>query len=410
MSHRATTPSRVVLPDSQWAPFGRTVALLTVAGMLVVGQMYTVLPMFAPMAATFGAAPGQMTWLVSSFGFAYAIGFLLMGPLSDRYGSRAVILFGLIATSTTTALVALSPNLATAAGLRAVQGLAGASFAPAAFSYLAEHLAPARRPVALACLTSGYLAAAVAMQAGAQLVATAWGWQAVFLVCAPGFLAIAAAARVVLRPSRHGHTVGVLAALATMPRLAVRPRLRTLYLATMSILGGFVAVYTAIALAGPSGLTGDPDALLALRASALPAVVVVPLITPMLARMVGPNARAALGLGIAAVATLCAGLFGSDAVTLGAILLVFVAGIAVAAPGLVEAIGGAAAESRGSAVALYAFAMFVGASLGPQVVTALTAWGFGVILQVVALILALGGLLALASRSRDMGTISGIRD
>ncbi|MEU9014539.1 hypothetical protein AB0D12_33245 [Streptomyces sp. NPDC048479] len=49
-------------------------------------QMYAVLALLHPMATSFGAAPGPATWTATAFGFAYAVGFLLAGPLSDRFG------------------------------------------------------------------------------------------------------------------------------------------------------------------------------------------------------------------------------------------------------------------------------------------------------------------------------------
>ncbi|WP_327328110.1 MFS transporter [Streptomyces sp. NBC_01210] len=67
------------------------------------GQMYTVLALLHPMAASFGTTPGQATWTATAFGFAHATGFLLAGPLSDRFGSRAVITARLVAASAATA-------------------------------------------------------------------------------------------------------------------------------------------------------------------------------------------------------------------------------------------------------------------------------------------------------------------
>ncbi|GGN72649.1 hypothetical protein [Nocardia rhizosphaerihabitans] len=47
---------------------------------------------------------------------------------------------------------------------RILQGLTASFFAPAAFAYLAERIAPARRVFALTCLTSSFLGAGVVAQ------------------------------------------------------------------------------------------------------------------------------------------------------------------------------------------------------------------------------------------------------
>ncbi|MBB4922001.1 MFS transporter [Kitasatospora kifunensis] len=394
------------MEQSSWASAPQTIAALTVTGILVVGQMYIVIPLFAPMSKSFGAAPASMTWLATIFGFAYAGGFLLAGPLADRYGSRPVIVLGLLATSVTTAAVATAPNLGVGCALRALQGFTAASFAPAAFAYVAEHLAPNRRSLALTCITSGYLAAAVLVQVAAQGLNALAGWRSAFLVFAPALVVAALAAKLVLRPRREvpqAEVGSIFTAFAAMPRLLARPRLLGLYGATMTVLGGFVAVYTGISLAGPAGIVGHPAALLALRASALPAMIAVPAFAPLLARL-STRTRLVLGLAAAAAAALVASLLGSAIAALAAVLLVLVAGVAIAAPALVEAISQAAADARGSAVALYAFSMFIGASLGPQLAGDLTGSGFTRILQLVVGIFAVGALLAACSVRRDTAT------
>jgi len=134
----------------------------------MVGQMYTVLALLHPMATALGTKLEQVTWTATAFGFAYAAGFLLAGPLSDRYGSRAVITAGLVAAMAATLAVSAASDLPTAIVLRSVQGLTAATFAPSALSYAVHHIAPQRRGTALTCITSGMLAAAVIMQIGAQ--------------------------------------------------------------------------------------------------------------------------------------------------------------------------------------------------------------------------------------------------
>ena len=377
------------------APVGRTIALLTVTGILVVGQTYTLLPLLDAVGRTFNTPAGALTWMITAFGLAYAAGFLLAGPLSDRYGPRRVITAGLLVTALTTAAVATASSLTAGIVLRAVQGLSAAAFAPAAFSYIAERIPMQRRALALSCLTSGFLAAAVLMQVAGQALAAVAGWQAVFLASAPCLLAAAAASWTVLRPEDgRGRPAPAGAVFAAMPRLLTRPRLLALYGATTTVLGGFVALYTAISLAGPPRLVGHPQALILLRASALPAVVAIPLITPLVTRVPLPI-RIAGGLAIAALCALGASVLAGCTVALAAVLLVFVAGIAVAAPALVEDIGASAGDARGAAVALYAFATFLGASLGPQFAKALTGLGFTGIAAAVAAVLGVGAVLGL---------------
>ncbi|MFF4515011.1 MFS transporter [Streptomyces mirabilis] len=390
----ATAPNT---PDqlSSWVPAAPTIALLTALGVLMVGQMYTVLALLHPMATSLGTAPEQVTWTATAFGFAYAAGFLLAGPLSDRYGSRAVITTGLVAVTAATLAVSAAPDLPTAIALRGLQGLTAATFAPSALSYVVHHIAPQRRGTALTCITSGMFAAAVLLQIGAQAVAAGLGWRAVFWLSAALMALSLIPVRRVLRPTlRHGTGGGLSQAFAAMPRLLGRPRMVALYLSTVVLMSSFVAIYTAVAIAGPSGIAGNSSAILALRASALPALVAIPVLARLLQRLAAPL-RAVLAFALAALTVAAGSFLGGHTVPLALALLLFVAAVAAAAPAVVETINATAPHARGAAVALYGCSMFIGASLGPQLTGALTALGFGGILRVVSAALVLGILLAL---------------
>ncbi|MEV6984089.1 MFS transporter [Sphaerisporangium sp. NPDC051017] len=391
--HPAQAGAPLAPPDR--APATAAIALLTSLGVLVVGQMYTVLALLHPMALSLHTTPEKITWTVTAFGFAYAAGFLLAGPLTDRYGPRAVMTTGLAAATAATAAVSTAPDLTWAITLRIVQGLTAATFAPAAFSYIAHHLAPQRRAIALTCVTSGMLGAAVLMQIAAQAVAAGPGWRAVFLISAALMALSLLPVRRTLSPTpRRDTDGGLLRAFTAMPRLLRKGRLVALYAATATLMGAFVAVYTAVAAAGPPGIAGHPGAILALRASALPALMAVPLLASLLSRLAAPR-RLVLALGTAAVAVATASLLGGHAIALAVALLLFVAAVATGAPAVVETVNATAPHARGAAVALYACSMFIGASLGPQLAGALTGQGFGIILRVAAAGLVLGTVLAL---------------
>ncbi|AYY13203.1 MFS transporter [Actinobacteria bacterium YIM 96077] len=380
-----------------WAPTLRTTVFLTICGILMVGQLYTVLALLEPMSTSFGVDAETVTWTSTAFALAYAVGFLIFGPLSDRFGTRRIMTVGMAATAATTALVAAAPGMEAGVGLRALQGLTAASLAPAAFSYVAARIAPNRRPLVLTCLTSSFLASAPIMQVGAQGLARATNWQAVFLTCALLIAVVALIMPAVLRPDHTQKVGSVSAAFTAMPALLANGRLLALFAATTTLLGGYVAILTAVTIAGPPAMADDPATLLVLRASGLPVMIVVPVLMPLLTRL-HPHVRIPGGLALAAVAAWSASLAGHDVLPLAATLMAFVAGILVAAPALVQAIAGIAGHRQGAATALYAFAMFVGASLGPQLAGSLAARGFAGIVQLVAVVAALGALVSLAGK------------
>lgn len=379
-----------------WAPTGRTVATICAVGILVVGQLYVVLPVLGDLAQVWGTSRAAATWTTTAFGLAYGAGFLVTGPLSDQWGRRPVIVGGLAATALSTLVVIAAPSLGTGLAARVAQGLTASFFAPAAFAYLAERVAPHRRVFALTCLTSSFLAAGVIAQVLAQLVDDTFGWRAVFVASAVGFAISALLLRGVLEPGRRGDSAASVGSVFTaFAGLLRAPRLALLYLSCLAVLGSFVGIYTGVQLAPPEGVGTSSTALLVLRASAIPAMIAVPLLATELAA-INPELRLITALSAAGVAAAI------TAVPLGGIwvatwLFVFVAAVAVAAPAAVQAIAAQAGEARGAATALYTFALFLGASAGPQLANLVAGNGFPAVALAISALGFAGATLAFAS-------------
>ncbi|MGW4533353.1 MFS transporter [Nocardia sp. NPDC004340] len=394
-----------------WAPVGRTVGAVCAVGILVVGQLYVVLPVLNRLAADWDTSKSAATWTTTAFGLAYGAGFLVTGPLSDRWGRRPVIVGGLAATVVSTLLVAAASGLVAGLSARILQGLTASFFAPAAFAYLSERIAPERRIFALTCLTSSFLGAGVVAQVLAQLIGNALGWHAIFVAGAIAFAVSAVVLWVVLQPPvRSADSLAdegdpgtgvtpLRSVFAPFADLLRQSRLLLLYLSCLAILGSFVGIYTGIQLAPPEGVGSGNGALLALRASAIPAMVAIPLLAGRLGG-IAPATRLVAALGAAALAVAV------TAVPLGGVwvavwLFVFVAAIAVAAPAAVQTITARAGAARGAATALYTFALFVGASAGPQLANLVARHGYSAVALAVAALAAIGAALAATAGFRS---------
>ncbi|MBN9341779.1 MAG: MFS transporter, partial [Comamonadaceae bacterium] len=155
-------------------------ALLALCALAVVSQLYWPLPVLPQVARAHGLTPGAAGMVVSAFGMAYAAGFLLFGPLSDRLGRRAVMAWGLAALAPLTAALAWAPSSALLAG-RALQGLAAAAFAPAAIAYLSERGTPRQRTWGVAWISTAFLSAGLLGQMYGGAVAGRWGLGAAML-------------------------------------------------------------------------------------------------------------------------------------------------------------------------------------------------------------------------------------
>ncbi|GAA2776914.1 multidrug effflux MFS transporter [Nonomuraea dietziae] len=194
-------------------------ALLSLVGPLAT-DMY--LPAFPRMTEEFGAGAPALQLTLTSMVAGLAVGQLVLGPLSDRYGRRLPLLAGAALACATSALCALAPSLPALTGLRFLQGLsvaAGVVISRAVVSDLADGAAAARMFGILMALTG--IGPIVAPPAGA-LISELYGWRGVYValavLAAVSFLGVLLAVPESL-PRRRRQAGGVVGSLRSARRM-----------------------------------------------------------------------------------------------------------------------------------------------------------------------------------------------
>ena len=97
--------------------------LLACLGMLGPFSIDTYLPAFAGIAGSIGATPVQMQQTLSSYLFGFAVMNLFHGALSDSFGRRPVVLWGLALFTLASAGCALADSIGALVFFRALQGM-----------------------------------------------------------------------------------------------------------------------------------------------------------------------------------------------------------------------------------------------------------------------------------------------
>lgn len=152
----------------------------------------------------------QYGYVLTAFSVMYALGFLFVGKLIDRLGTRLGYLLSLITWSFAGALTGLSAGLQSLICWRGVLGLTESGNFPAAIKAVSEWFAPKQRALATALFNSG---PHISLVAGPPLIAAmtltvGWRW-AFALVALPGLL-LAMIWPFLYKPPRHlkGNTAG----------------------------------------------------------------------------------------------------------------------------------------------------------------------------------------------------------
>ena len=375
-------------PASPAYPAGSSAtATLVVTALLVLTQLYAAIPLLAPISVDLH---GNATVALSTaFSLTYAAGFLIWGPVSDHYGRRRTMALALGILTVSTGCCALAPSLPALAALRALQGLSASGFAPVALAYLSEALAPPRRAGAIGAMSTSFLVAGIVGQVLASLVALHLGWRWFFPLCG-GLLAVAlAAVLAVVHDAAHASGPSgssLRGQFASLGRLALRPAVLALSLAHVTLLMVFVAMYTGIG-GHLESLGIRPSTIILIRLAALPAMFLSLGAGRFAARRSWAQI-ARLGFGVSALGMLGEALLAGSLAGLVAASVVYVAGVALAAPAMISLYGQVSAPNRGSGMALNGFILFVGTSAGPLLATSSPTFR--------ALALALTGILVLA--------------
>jgi DHA1 family bicyclomycin/chloramphenicol resistance-like MFS transporter len=166
-------------PETAINSFSVVVLLSLIFGMAAFGtDMY--LPAFPSIRRDFGVSPQGVQLSLSIFLYGNAIGHLLFGPLSDRYGRKPILLIGLTLFSTASFGCALASGIGEFLGYRLAQGMASASGPVLVRALVNDHLDRDSAAQMLALLTGLMAFAAMLTPSVGGWIAQHWSWQLIF--------------------------------------------------------------------------------------------------------------------------------------------------------------------------------------------------------------------------------------
>lgn len=393
--------SRFIKPSVGSPNYSIMTIILCWSGMAVMSSLYVTLPLISMFADIFNITLTQAAATGSVFSLGFAMGCLIYGALSDKYGRKKVIFIGLIALTMISLLLGMVDNFAWVLVLRGLQGAAAPTFSPVALAYAVDMFPTERRVTTIGFISTGFLIAGIVGQVISSLISQQYGWNAVFYLLT---IVYAVTTLLVLRllpkDEVHQSYASIWSPLKQIGTLLTQKNLILNYIVALVLLMSFVSMYTVLGsyLSGPDfGLSTNE--ILFVRSIGVVGMLISPFAGKLAKRFGVRNVlRGGLCIAIAGLASL--GLFPSLPLVIG-MSLIFVAGIALAVPSLVSLISQLGGKSRGIAVSVYTFILFTGTSLGPIVSIYLMKWSsYLVTFLLLALVLGVG-LLAACFAHRD---------
>ena len=218
----------VQVADAADSPRGSTRLIVVLGALSAFGPITTdlYLPSLPQAATALHASQAGIQLSLTTCLIGLALGQLLAGPLSDRWGRRRPMIAGMVVFTVASALCAVAPTVALLDAARLLQGLAGAAGIVISFAIVRDSWSGTRGARAFSILlgVSG-AAPVVAPVAGAQLLRVI-DWRGLFWVLAVlglVFVVIAIVGVPETLPPQVRHRGELTATFATLRRVAVVP-------------------------------------------------------------------------------------------------------------------------------------------------------------------------------------------
>ena len=164
--------------------------LITIGG--TVFAVLTALSMLGPllvaMSRDWHTTVPAVAQLVTSAAVAWAATAIVVGPFSDAYGRKPILLAGTLLVGLASIGTALAPNLPSAAVFRILAGIGGGMVPPTSIALLGDLLPSEKRALGVAVVTTQPGLSSVLGVPFVTLIAASAGWQAAFLAVGAALL------------------------------------------------------------------------------------------------------------------------------------------------------------------------------------------------------------------------------
>lgn len=379
------------------ASLKRLIWVLGACGFASTFTMRLLDPLVPTLANEFGRTIPQVAMVATAFSISYAIGQPFLGPIADAVGKARTIFVSAAALAVMLVGSALITSFEALFAIRMLMGVFAGGIIPLAMAAIGDRAPMAERQVALGRFLTIMIVGQTAGAAASGIIADHFGWRAVMLTSAVLAGLAAVLVHVVLkpRPDAKREVLSISGALGRYRTVFRNPRTLVLYglVITEGALIFGIMPYVAGILGDRWGV-GPSEAGLAVGGAGLGGLVYGFTVRFLVAKL-GPVRMVTAGGLLMAMAI---AVFSIPFLPWWTAILCFIVqgfGFFLMHGTFQAQATELAPEARGSAVALFACALFCGHALGPVIVGALKlSFGVAPALLAMAVGIALLGLVA----------------
>jgi MFS transporter, YNFM family, putative membrane transport protein len=353
-------------------------AVLIVAGIFIASNIYTMLPIQELLVEEFQINLSQTALASFSFIVFYAFGLLIFGMLSDRFGERPILLYGMLSLSILTFLLSFVNHYFIFIAGRAFQGFLAASFAPPAFSYIFRYFHGKTQTISIALINTGFLFAGIFGQILSAYFVFSYSFQTLFYAFSCFYFICFVLLFFALVTNREEGSSSN-KQLTSIVSLIRHPPLLKLYITAFFLLFAVMLFYSGFELYLLKSKVEFPLSLQGFRIAGLigilPAFFANQLVNRFDAKHILIASLLVMTIGFAVSVPVI------NEWTIMASSILMIASTSLTIPMVIILVGRfSTAKNRGRAISIYSFMLLMGASLGSllAVVVSLSSILFGV--------------------------------
>ena len=189
---------------------GLPILLLAAAAFVSLASARVIDPLLHVIAVDFNSTIGGVSIVVAAYTLPYGLFQIVLGPLGDRFGKLRVLGTALAAFAVATGACALAGSLSELTLLRAAAGAASATIIPTGMAYIADAVPYADRQVTLSRYLNGTVMAQMLAGPIGGICGDYIGWRGVFVLFAAcgAFVSLATFRQLRRLPDRRDPTAG----------------------------------------------------------------------------------------------------------------------------------------------------------------------------------------------------------
>ncbi len=335
------------------------------SGIIVMGSLYTALPLTAAFAEDFHVPESIATLNGVIFSLTYSLSCLFYGTISEKFGRIKTILVGMSALVVICLVIGFVHSFIILLIMRALQGVFAASFSPAAMTYTTETYPPVKRVTAISFISTSFMLSGVLGQNMSEMIVSHFNWQWIYFILTLLYLILAFVILKNVPESSHKNPdIKLLKFFNNFKDFKENLKVFYCLFISLTLLIMFISMYSILnSYITSSQVAGDMSAASIVKLFGVIGML-LSLLAGRLSSRLGMKRVLSIALATSVVSLILIGTF-TNIVVITIFSVTFVAGIAFSIPTVISKIGVVVNSNQGFFLSVNTVILFLGTAIAP---------------------------------------------